>query len=127
MPVYYSFYNPLDIPFESFVPQMGKEWLTAQNKVGCRVIKSTEVHEILSSVGNIPTFDEINGVARTQYRGWRIEHFVADSFLRCNEGRIFHEAEHPDLQSLLYQRSAPINAAIVFTIDVPSDYRERVE
>ena len=127
MPVYYSFYNPLDIPFESYVPHMSHEFLTAPNNVGCRVIKSTEVHEILASVGSSPTFDEINGVDRSQYRGWRIEHFVADSFLRCDESRKFHEADHPDLQSLLYGRSAPISAAIVFTIDVPSDYRERVE
>ncbi len=124
MPVYYSFYNPLDIPFQVIAPQVYEEGLPTVNKVGCRVVRSTEVHEIVSSMGSSPSFDEINGLDRSRHRGWRIEHFVADSFLCCHEGRKFHQADHPDLQSLLYERSAPISAAVVFTIDLPSDYRE---
>ena len=127
MPVYYSFYNPLTIPFESIVPQVHGVRLDNENEIGCRVIRSTEVHEILSPLTRSPTFNEINRIDNTQHRGWRIEHFVADEFLQCSEGRKFDEAEHEDLNRLMYYRSAPISAAIVFKIDLPSNESERPE
>ncbi len=122
MPVYYSFYNPLTIPFESIVPQVHGMCLHHKNEIGCRVIRSTEVHKILLKLTRrIPTFNEINGIDEKQHRGWRIEHFVADEFLQCSEGRRINGAEHPDLHSLLYERSVPFNTAIVFKIDLPSN------
>ena len=121
MPVYYSFYNPLRIPFEGVVPQLHGMQINLNNEVGCRIVRSTEVHEILSSLTDNPTFSEIHGMKAKQFRSWRIEQFVADEFLRCSEGRKFDQTEHPDLHALMYERSGPINAAIVLKIDLPSD------
>jgi len=50
--------------------------------------------------------------------GWRLEHFVADEVLKCREGRLFEDADDQTLRSLLYERSAPIQAAITITVDI---------
>lgn len=125
MPVYYSLYNPLYIPMNGSTPIIEGDCLQSDNEVGCRVVRSEEVHQILSGISNRPTFDQINVMGSyNTYRGWRIEEFVADEFLECHEGRRIEDTEDRDLRALLYERSAPISAAIVFTIDFPPDYED---
>jgi hypothetical protein len=75
----------------------------------------------------VPTFREL-AVARQPepsdrygVHGWRLEAFVANEVLRCRQGRIFEEAQHPDLRALLYDRTAPIAAAIAITLDLPGE------
>jgi hypothetical protein len=124
MPVYYSLYNPLTIPFEGVVPSLSAR-VVPPNEVGCRVLTSAEVHQALRETNGSPTFDELKRPGKPPANdnwanhGWRLEGFVADEFLACREGRRFEDAEHPDLSALMYARSAPISAAIVLTIDLP--------
>lgn len=123
MPVYYSLYNPLYIPMNGLTPTIEEDCLQSDNEVGCRVVRSEEIHQILSGISNGPTFDQINVMgSHNTYRGWRIEEFVANEFLECHEGRRIEDTEDRDLRALLYERSAPISAAVVFTIDFPPDY-----
>lgn len=125
MPVYYSLYNPYNIPFESTVPRIAAQENEPKNEVGCRVLSAVDVHASLSSISGSPTFaDLVRTRAVTSddsfaMHGWRLEEFVADEFLACREGRRFDEREHPDLQALMYSRTGPISAAIVISIDLP--------
>ena len=123
LPVYYSLYHPLDVPHEGNFPLTGEAQIDLDNNVGCRVARSSEVHGILRKLETSPTYDQLNESAGTfSPIGWRLEQFVADELLTCREGRRIEEAEHPDLNALLYERTAPISAAIVITIDLPSKY-----
>jgi thymidylate synthase len=58
---------------------------------------------------------------QTSVHGWRLEKFVADEVLRCRQGRSFDGLQDENLNALLYQRSAPISAAVTITIDVGAD------
>ena len=74
MPVFYSLYDPLCIPFEGTIPTINGMGLDSSNEVGCRVIGSEVVHGIISGTVSSPTFEQINVSAnRAGYRGWRVE------------------------------------------------------
>ena len=123
MPIYYSLYNPLEVPMSGITPIAEGEHHDSVNKVGCRIARSNEVHQVLATAMGNPTFDQVNRITdRKELRGWRIEQFVADEFLVCHEGRKIEDTEDRDMEALLYDRTAPISAAIVITVDLPPDY-----
>ncbi|MCY3791924.1 MAG: hypothetical protein OXH63_24370 [Gemmatimonadetes bacterium] len=122
MPVYYSLYNPLEIPMSGITPIPEGARRDGVNKVGCRVARSNEVHKVMATAVGNPTFDQVNRIKdKEELRGWRIEQFVADEFLSCHEVRKIEDEEDPDMEALLYDRTAPISAAIVITVDLPAD------
>ena len=128
IPVFYSLYNPVRIPFGGTIPKVNGTDLDLRNEVGCRVVSSEVVHDLISGTVGSPTFEEIN--ARTEsgmYNGWRIEHFIADELLNCREGRRINQADDPDLMALLYGRARPVSGAIVITVDFPAEYELQVE
>jgi len=45
-------------------------------------------------------------------------HSLGDEILHCRQGRIFEEAQHPDLRAILYECAAPIASAIAITLDL---------
>jgi len=96
--------------------------------LGCRVLRAADVHAALNAlpIGKSPRFFELlsrHANSSNDLHGWRLESFVADEVLRCREGRLFEDARDARLASLVYERTAPIAAAIVVTIDLASDYR----
>ncbi|MFD9901294.1 hypothetical protein [Mesorhizobium sp. NPDC059025] len=128
IPVYYGLYNPTSLPFSAQYPALVGTVATADNLVGCRVLSSDFVHDVIGNlaVGQAPT---VNSLLKTllrsddanAFRGWRLENFVADEVLRCRQGRLFEDATDPNLRALLYSRSAPIMAAITMTIDLGTE------
>ncbi|MHA6895440.1 hypothetical protein ACQUJT_15350 [Ralstonia pseudosolanacearum] len=127
IPVYYGFYNPLAIPYDADYPSSDGCPPGASNEVGMRVMTAKIVHAELASLdaGRAPTFDGLTTLQLTPNdaataHGWRIENFVADEVLRCRQGRRFDSMIDARLSDLLYQRSAPIAAAITMTIDIGS-------
>lgn len=134
VPVYYTLYNPSRIPLSAAVPRLTTEPEDVSIELGCRVLTAQEAHTVLASlpVGKPPTFSELvreasSGLSRDLYapHGWRLETFVADEMLQCREGRLFEDTQDPDLESLLYARSAPIAAAVVVNIDLPTELARR--
>lgn len=128
IPVYYGLYNPTSLPHSARYPAQAGT-LASVNAVGCRILPSEVVHGVLSTIraGQSPTADSlvvnppIDPADGGSGRGWRLERFVADEVLRCRQGRLFEDASDPSLRSLLYRRSAPIQAAITITIDLGSE------
>ena len=126
IPVYYGLYNPTSLPFSAEYPALAGTASAAVNAVGCRVLPSEVVHAVVAGLpeGRAPTADSlllnppIDPADTDSSRGWRLERFIADEVLRCREGRLFEDATDENLRSLLYARSAPIQAAITITIDL---------
>ena len=128
IPVFYSLYNPVRIPFEGIIPMVDGLSLDLSNDVGCRVISSEVIHGIILKTLGSPTFEQINvSTENCSYHGWRVEEFIADQFLNCREGRRIDDADDPNLMALLYERSGPISGAIVITVDYPAEYELQME
>jgi hypothetical protein len=128
IPVYYGFYNPVRVPFDSLYPALNGEAVTGPNELGMRVLTSTAVHKAIASmrVGTSPTLEALKTTPLDRndpnsMHGWRLEKFIADEVLSCREGKLFDKKDDPNLQALLYRRSAPITAAISITIDLLGD------
>ena len=132
IPVYYGLYNPTTLPLSAEYPALVGSPPAAVNSVGCRILPSAVVHRVLSVLpgGRSPSADSLSvsppiDIADAgSSRGWRLERFVADEVLRCRQGHLFEDATDPNLRSLLYARSAPIQAAITITIDLGSEGSE---
>ncbi len=128
IPVYYGFYNPLTLPFKTAYPASDGRIPDGQNELGCRVVPADHVHQVVSKLdeGKSPSVDDIEATAAfdpadpTSTLGWRLERFIADEVLKCRHGRMFEDLTDPNLRALLYERSAPITAAITMTIDIGS-------
>lgn len=131
IPVYYGLYNPTTLPWSSDYPAPAGSAPTVVNAIGCRVLPSDIVHGVVSalpdgrspSIKSLTTTTPLDAADASSTRGWRLERFVADEVLRCRQGRLFEDHTDPNLSGLLYERSAPIQAAITITIDVAGGER----
>lgn len=129
IPVYYGFYNPLKLPFQTAYPMLDGRLPDDENSVGCRVLPAADVHEVMRGLdeGQSPSVTDIAADAPydagdpASTIGWRLERFVADEVLKCRQGRLFEDTDDQNLRSLLYERSAPISSAITITIDIGGD------
>lgn len=129
IPVFYAFYNPLQMPYRAEYPILNGARAQALNELGCRVQTMDQVHGHLRTLpaGQSPTFDGLKDITLKAPNdafassGWRLERFVADEVLRCRQGALFDVATNPNLRALFYERSAPIQAAITITIDVDAE------
>jgi hypothetical protein len=100
-----------------------------RNELGCRVMPAAHVHDAIAilaqgtapSITNLVAAQPFDANDQTSVHGWRLEKFVADEVLRCRQGRSFDGLQDENLNALLYQRSAPISAAVTITIDVGAD------
>jgi len=132
IPVYYGLYNPLVLPFKGLYPAPPDANSQLTNEVGCRVLRSVDVHAPIArlpggqapSVANLTLSKPLDASDLGSTRGWRLERFVADEVLRCREGRLFDDTTDPNLRALFYERGAPITAAIVMTVDIDGDRRD---
>ncbi len=126
IPVYYGLYCPVAVPYSGFYPTTAGSDNVPKNDLGCRIQSSIDTHAALGKVtaGKAPTLSELridlSPTAQRPY-GWSLQEFVADEVLRCREGRLFDGSADQNLQSLFYERSAPISAAISITIDIQGD------
>lgn len=129
IPVYYGFYNPLRLPFQTAYPILDGRLPEGGNDIGCRVVPAEHVHAVMRTLdeGRSPSVSDIEAGSPfdafdpTSTLGWRLERFVADEVLKCRQGRMFEDLTDQNLRSLLYERSAPISSAITITIDIGGD------
>lgn len=126
IPVYYSLYNPATLPMTSTVPQINPSTPPPNVELGCRVLRMSDVHLVLSRMraGQRPRFSDLVRAVPAGDKdyfaahGWRLEDFIADEVLKCREGRLFERTQDSVLDRLLRGRTAPISALIVITIDL---------
>ena len=126
IPVFYSFYNPVQLPYNALYPAPSGQGAGPPNLLGCRVQPSSEVHSRLQVLpaGQAPSLAALRSTSPMgsddpfSTSGWRLEVFVADEVLRCRQGTLFDGTDDANLEALFYRRSAPITAAITITIDI---------
>jgi hypothetical protein len=126
IPVFYGFYNPMQMPSQMLYPALNGEQTTLENALGCRVKTSADVHKSLASLGKgmSPDFKTLKGTVTSSASdpfglwGWRLETFVADEVLRCRQGALFGNGQDINLEALFYRRTAPITAAIAITVEI---------
>jgi hypothetical protein len=129
IPVYYGFYNPLTLPFQTTYPILDGRPPMAENDIGCRIVPADHVHTVMRGLtqGQSPSVNDIEAdvpfdpADPVSTVGWRLERFVADEVLKCRQGRMFEDLADQNLRALLYGRSAPISSAITITIDIGGD------
>jgi hypothetical protein len=126
IPVYYGLYCPLRSPASLVYPTINGS-TPEPNLLGMRVRSADHVHSVVASLvaGKSPSLSDLAGEEFSEKSsgkiGFRIEDFVADEVLACREGKLFESTTDQNLERLLYERSAPITAAISITIDIGSD------
>ena len=123
IPVYYGMYCPLAVPYSGLYPATSGEEIDIECEYGMRVESANVIHKALGKVvaGKAPSLAEFHDQEKQQHFGWTLEDFVAEEVMRCNEGKLFEDDTDTNLHGLLYERSAPITAAIAITIDIGAD------
>ncbi len=121
IPVFYLFYNPPSIPLKVQVPITVDTKVVNNPAVGARVISCLDVAQILHTEkeGYRPSIADLAGKKSIDNHGWRLENFMADLLLRCEEGHRFTDSDSPEIRNLFFRRSGPIAATVAVTVEVP--------
>lgn len=121
IPVFYSFYNPLDIPWTVKLPVQNDVPEDQNNEVGTRVIPAKDLFEGLTNNPNgyCPTVQDVAGLLPEHQFGWSLEHFVVELLLSCLSGHRSDEPQDDQLQTLFRRRTGPIASAITIRFDAP--------
>ena len=121
IPVFYLFYNPPSIPLHVQVPITDYVKVVNDPAVGSRVIPYQDVAQILhkEKKGYRPSIVDLTGEKKIDNHGWRLENFMADLLLHCEEGHRFTDANSPEMRNLFFRRSGPIAATLAVTVEVP--------
>jgi hypothetical protein len=122
IPVHYLLYNPWLVPVTYSFPVAGRQSLGRMANGGARVAPASRLRGILSSKssGYSPSFSDLNDIVSVKAQhasGWRLEHFMADLVLKCQQGRTFESPREDDISALFSRRSGPIAAAISVTVE----------
>lgn len=131
IPVHCLFYNPLRVPSAATIPVTAGEPVVEQScDVGCRIMAMNRLHEFLHSrrvkSGYNPSYSDIvlasSGLPEGSVGGWRLEHFIVDLLMGCQEGYVggINPMQDRGLERVFFARTAPISAAISITIDSPA-------
>ncbi|HET7576249.1 MAG TPA: hypothetical protein VFK19_06765 [Sphingomicrobium sp.] len=118
--VYYLLYNPHEVPFSVHYP-LQKRIRPNEVSVGCRVMDSDEVHDLLSRLaeGASPTFDALKCAGANS--NWPLEEWAADLLLTCRVGQQFDDSRDDRVRYFLERRSGPIGAALAASITLSDD------
>lgn len=127
VPVHYLLYHPLQIPHTVTVPLTPQCTITGPCDVGCRVVPARALRQALQNrlTGHTPAYDELHSdlpvpfTLDQQRVGWRLEDFVVDRLLQCEDGYIAGDPSDSNLRYVFRRRTGPIAAAIALTIDAP--------
>jgi len=122
IPVHYLFYNPWAIPVTYTFPVSGSARLGSRGNGGARVAPAERLRAVLAgrNAGYHPSFSDLNHVVSAKpahASGWRLEYFMADLVMKCEQGRLFESVEEEDIFGLFNRRSGPIAAAVAVTIE----------
>jgi hypothetical protein len=122
LPVHYLFYNPWRVPCTYHYPVSARVKLGQKGNGGCRVVPAKTLRSALAnqSANYRPSFADLAGLVSrgvTHAHGWRLEHFVANLVMKCQEGATFQSLDEENMYSLFNRRSGPIAAAMAVTIE----------
>lgn len=125
IPIYYLLYNPMILPWSVTMPFYAGIEVPRTLDIGCRVLPNEKMRLAMGAVdpGLSPSYSQLVEVGgpfnQPENRGgWRLEHFVADKLLPCEEGKIVTE-EDEALYAVFNRRSGPISAAMSVSIVAP--------
>ena len=123
MPVFYLLYNPPTIPLQVQMPLNSYVNITADPSLGSRVMPYQYVARCLASKapGYRPSVADLANNGSIHDTGWRLEYFMADLLLSCQQGRRFTDADSDDIETLFFRRSGPIAATVAVTIEMPEE------
>lgn len=125
IPVFYLLYHPAEVPYYTSTQSVQKA--TINCKVGTRVVRSQEMHTCLDFLSEYqrPSFGFLEARLGSPYvdhnkNGWRLEYFMADLVISCEEGYSTENPHDPILEraSDIYRRRGPISTAIAINIRV---------
>jgi hypothetical protein len=124
IPLHYLLYNPSLIPWEIKSPVEGLPKIS-ENRVGARVIPKALVDELARTKGTnySPSYKDIKQRFQRAFPGkesdggWRMEHFICDSFIGGNVGLVDDSPNFEVMVNIMSQKSSPISAALSITFD----------
>jgi hypothetical protein len=122
IPVHYLLYNPWTIPITYTFPVSGFPRLGRAANGGVRVAPAERLRAVLAghNSGYQPSFNDLDQVVSNKTAhasGWRLEYFMADLVMKCEQGRLFESLKEDDIYALFNRRSGPIAAAVAVTIE----------
>ena len=126
VPVYYQFYNPLNIPYTVSVPFDGSTKVDTTLGFGTRIVPSQALFDRLEGMadGSSPKISDLIGLqSAAQYFGWSLEYFVAGLLIPCIEGYRYKSLGDANIERLFYRRSGAIASAVSFTLEAPEDWK----
>jgi hypothetical protein len=131
IPVFYSLYNPWQIPLDCALPLYEEKSFRGRSSVGTRVVPSFLITSFVAKNNKSPTYSDLVDAFSEQEpisllgfmarsAGWRIENWVADLILGCKIGHL-GTPNDPDLREIteLELRGRPITVALRITIEMP--------
>jgi hypothetical protein len=126
IPVHYLFYNPWALPVTYTYPVRGTPTLGRMDNGSARVAPAAGLRTVLTlkPKGYSPSFRDLRHVVSNEAQhasGWRLEHFMAELVMRCQQGRVFQSLQDNDIEALFYRRSGPIAAAVSVTVEQGAD------
>jgi hypothetical protein len=128
IPVHYMLYNPNQIPSSSSVPVTTPPDETSPCDVGCRIVPSRVMRQMVSqrSVECPPSYAEVSTRLPDPFSrsgtvgGWRLEKYVTEMLIACKDGLIDETSDYRQLRAIFSEKTRPISAAIAITIDMPA-------
>ncbi len=122
IPVHYLLYNPWRVPATYSLPILTEPKLGRKGNGGARVLPAANLRAALSrrAAGYTPTFADLTAAvsnAPSHASGWRLEHFVSNLVMKCQQGHVFQDMNDENIFALFNRRSGPIAAAVSVTIE----------
>ena len=129
IPIFYLLYHPLKVPWTAQFPITLPMESEDKNEAGCSVIPSSTLYSVLGhhGMGYTPSFGDVirnsgsAGEAGGASPPWRLERFVVDELLGCNEGYVAESHDDAGVRAVFFGRTAPISAAIGINIEAPPE------
>lgn len=128
IPVHYLFHNPLRLPSQATLPVEADKDAGGSGScdVGCRVVGANALDSRLKTAKlkklENPSFAQVaGGRGSLDATCWRLEYFIADLVIGCQEGYLggTNPMQDSNLFRVFSRRSGPISAAISITLDAP--------
>ena len=127
IPVHYLLYHPLRIPFTTRVPRSSNRAPRGPSQVGARVVPASSLRIALKdrNQGHVPSYGDLEFLLPRPFdtqataAGWRLEEFITELLITCEEGYIVQKASDEGLVAVFNRRAGPIAAAMSITFDSP--------
>lgn len=127
IPVHYLLYHPLFIPYATTVPRSSPQAPRGPLHVGARVVPASSLRIALRNRTRryVPSYGDLEFLlpepfdTQAQMTGWRLEKFITELLITCEEGYIAQGETDQGLLAVFNRRAGPIAAAMSITFDAP--------